>query len=233
LELPPELLPGIIQDYYEMTSKKEKRIQALRNKVPKEIVKLIISFVNYNPTFQAIYNKIHTHYPFTNYYKYYFCFEPYRFKPSFSQLFELVGNSVQSADTIDIQFSHKAVEGSIMDIRDYFRDLRHDTKNVFYTKNIKHKHDILGEKQWYHRLILEIYEALMPNFQMEEARTPLKWDNETGYPLLNFKITAKGVAQKKAVSNFFNGIGRFIEWMRYEALPIHRVAPKDDKLVFQ
>jgi len=211
-----------------MTSKKE-RIQELRNRVPKEIVKLIISFVNYNPTFQAIYNKIHTHYPFTNYYKYYFNFDPHYYKPSFVQLFELVGTAVQ----YDNEFSYTTLEGSIMDIRDYFRDLRHDTKNVFYTKNIKGKHGVLGEKQWYHRLILEIYEALMPDFLMEEARTPLKWDNETGYPMLNFKITAKGVAQKKAVSNFFNGIGRLMEWIKYEALPIHRVKPKDDKLVFQ
>jgi len=223
-----ELNKNSDQNLQDMTSKKE-RIQALRNKVPKEIVKLIISFVNYNPTFQAIYNKVHTHYPFTNYYKYYFCFDPYRFKPSFSVFFERIGNTVQC----DSEFSYPFLEERITDIRDYFRDLRHDTKNVFYTKNIKGKHGVLGERVWYHEIILEIYETLKPDFLMEEARTPLKWDNETGYPLLNFKITAKGVAQKKAVSNFFNGIGRLIEWMKYEALPIHRVAPKDDKLVFQ
>jgi len=196
----------------------------------KEYNPLDISFVNYNPTFQAIHNKVHTHYPFTNYYKYYFCFDSYRFKPSFSQLFETIGHTVQC----DNEFSYEALEGCITDIRNYFRDLRHDTKNVFYTKNIKGKLGFYtGERQWYHNIIIEIYEALKPDFQMEEARTPLKWDNETGYPLLNYKITAKGVAQKKAVSNFFNGIGRFIEWMKYDALPIHRVAPKDDKLVFQ
>ena len=218
-----------------MTSKKiseEKRLQALRNMIPKEIVKLIISFVNYRPTFQAIYNKIHIHYPFTGYYKYYFNFDPFYYKGDFVRAFEWIGNTVQNNPIIDVQnYDHyEELQRCIEDIRDYFRDLRHDTKNVFYTKNIKGRF-IVGGSDMYYRFVQEIYTALKPNFLMEKAQTPLKFNKEyNGYPLLNFKINANGVEGKKAVSNFFNGIGQTIQWMKYEAIPILKVEPKNNKL---
>ena len=81
------------------TPEEEARLQALRNLIPKDIIELIISFVNYNPTFLSIKDIVHKPYLYYKQVGYYH----QQFSQQFSQCksdlvwsFELVGERIQS-----------------------------------------------------------------------------------------------------------------------------------------
>ena len=249
---------------------KEQRLQELRNIIPKDIVNLIISFVNYNPTFQALKDIIHGPYPYYKQVGYYHMVAIPQWKAEIATYFEAVGDTIQtpykprigSFNVTDYKYGtstapdesyytynhYKIIQEKMLKVIDHFQALKTSSKNVFYTKDVARVKNRDSDIEYigcvghfFEELVREMYHRLTPDFKLEKAnrpkakREPVYSENgefisgyeetESGDCLLNFKITAKGVAQKKAVINFFKAMGRFIDWIKNEALPIYRTIP--------
>jgi len=198
---------------------KEARLQALRNRIPEVIVTLIISFVNFNPTFQAFKDELHTnHFPWYKQVGYYY--KDSWLKSILSMDFQYVGRFLQGREGKDSK-CYEVIQEKMLKVIGLFQAEKNSSKNVFYTKNIKSVDgDELGMfGLCFQSLICEFYEKIKPDFTMDYKDRPCEDD-------INLKITAKGTAQKKAVINFFKAIGRFTDWVKYEALPIYYSIPE-------
>lgn len=197
------------------THEKEKRLQEIRNRVPKVIVELIITFVPLN-NFQTMKSIIEGYYPF---HKEVFNLGNFQGLPrnieSFLATFQQIGNSIQLPTINDrwerLSFNGYALTiGVIENIITHLQENLHSNRKVFYTWKLeKELQSIIAF--WGRsvcRLVIEFcVRKNNKRFSVVETKT-------NHNVLFNLTITACGKEEKKEAINFFKGFGSFVDWMR-------------------
>ena len=199
---------------------KEQRMQAIRNRVPKDIVELIISFVSFSDTYRQIQNVVDRLYTpdYTIQRGFYQMDMTYRWRCDFVVAFEELGERIQNGDFTRFN-----------DPIDYYKNVHDDTlrmidlidsnpkKRVFHTREV---YTGMCNRRYIplENLMMDMYKNMKPDFIMEQYN--LSFASGSGSLRDGLKITVKK-GQKKEFINFLKGFGRFIDWIKYKALPIH------------
>ena len=201
-------------------AEKEQRLQEIRNRVPKVIVELIITFVPLN-NFQTMKSIIEGYYPF---HKEVFNIGNFRgldfiFPKNieiFLTSFQLIGHDIQLPVVTENALYHLSFDGyaftvvGIEKIIALLQENLHSKRKMFYTWKLFpdfHSHIALWGRL-VSRLIIEFcVRKNNKRFSVEETKT-------NHNVLFNLTITACGKEEKKEAINFFKGFGAFVDWMR-------------------
>jgi hypothetical protein len=204
------------------TIAKPDKLQEIRNRVPKVIVELIITFVPLT-NFQTMTSIMEGFYPFHK-----TVFNRGNFKglpwyiETFLINFQITGRDIQSPMVIEHQLSFDAYALTIQGIEKIIALLKenlHSKRKVFYTWKLEekcHSHIAYWGKRiccLIERFYIMKHEVTDSNghskryFFMEETKTEHR-------AVFNLTITASGKEDKKEAINFFKGFGQFVDWMR-------------------
>lgn len=220
---------------------KEQRIQDLRNRIPKVIVELIITFVT-STNFQFMKSTMErllllkpidirrnmfslpdgtplqvmdAEESLINAYEHTIqsIRKKYRLEDLQNADFGRRRHEYPDDDRIEVN-QYLIVTTKLENAVKYFKDAEKSSKNVFYTKHIeKVEYEIHGMcGLLFGEIVKNFYILRKPNFLLDKAGIPSKPSEQR---MFYFKITTKTPEQKKEVTNFFRGLGAFVEWMRY------------------
>lgn len=200
---------------------KEKRLQEIRNRVPKVIVELIIAFVPLN-NFQTMKSIIEGYYPF---HKVVFNIgsrknwqELPRGFENFLSTFQIVGNSIQNKPD-----NYTPTIVAIEKIIAHLQENLHSKRKVFYTWKLEEEYNEKSHKPLWGKLVCELLHRfyVMKHAVDSEGRSKRYFfmdETKTEHKVLfNMTINASGQEDKKEVINFFKGFGAFVDWMRRTA----------------
>lgn len=215
------------------TNEKEQRLQEIRNRVPKVIVELIITFVPLN-NFKTMKSIIEGYYPF---HKEILNLGNFRGLPKnveiFLSTFQLIGHDIQLPRVIENGLYHLSFDGyaltivGIEKIIALLQENLHSNRKMFYTWKLEekcHSH-IAFWGQLVCRLIIEFC-VRKNNYKQCFSVEKTKTDHNV---LFNLTITASGKEEKKEAINFFKGFGAFVDWMR-TTVPIEEPYRRVDQM---
>jgi len=216
---------------YYTPEEKEERVQRLRNRVPKVIVELIISFAIPLSNFQYMKSRIEGLYPSKKVFKH--TNNKSGLTLDLMNTFQKAGSLVQRpfqrpfessilcdncwyvnaypGDNTKLYNEYEITIKKIEKVVEYFKAHEKSTKNVFYTRNIDLIENEYESKMPLQLLIQFFYNSKLPGFSLGYAQEPYDYLKRT---IVNFKITAKKQEGKKEVINFFKGLGKFVDWMK-------------------
>lgn len=228
---------------YYTPEEKEERVQRLRNRVPKVIVELIISFTIPLSNFQYMKSTIEGLYPSKKVFTH--TNNSSGIMLDLMNTFQKAGSLIQRPFQRPFESSvlcdncwyineypgdnrklHNEYEITIQKIEkvvEYFKAHEKSTKNVFYTRNIELIENEYDSKIPLQILIQIFYRLKCPGFLLAYAHEGYFEEKRT---IINFKITAKN--GKKKVINFFKGLGKFVDWMK-NTVPIIYDDKYDDR----
>ena len=205
-------------------AEKEQRIQDLRNRIPKVIVELIITFVT-STNFQFMKSTMERLLLLKpiNIRLNMFCASGTQLQllAEEEKLMTIYKHSIAEirdrtlADTVFGRRRHDYFDDDRIEANEYlilttklenavkyFKDAEKSSKNIFYTKHIeKVEYEIEGMCGYlFKETVKSFYTLRKPNFLLERAGEPSKKSEKR---MFHFKITAKTPEQKKEVTNFF------------------------------